>query len=261
MNNYNNSSYQIINSLAKITALRSMMKSKELSDDEYHSLKGMKVIDDFLNAKVNSEEEAKLKKIFVAAVITSKEFGHINLGGNYTAEQIAISISEGLTKLKIQHLVGCGEYDVSDAEKIELDHIIANLAITVERIVDDYFDKIPQKIEDFVNENYDKAVTALTGVIGVKIGVLLGPDIAVNTAPVIDGFIRRLKPQVCETIRRGAKYIIDYTKPRINKFIKEGAMVVQKAYNWVKDFITGSNISAPGPTPAPQIQYENESQS
>lgn len=241
-------------------ALRTMMQGKELSKDEIYTLKGMKIVNDFLNAPINSTEEVKLKKAFVAAVITSNELGHINLGENYTTEQITIAISQGLTKIKNQYLVGQGKYTESKAEEVELDYIIACLAHTIENGIDEWCKQLPDTLDELTEEYYNEMVPILTNIIKGGIAILFDPDTADYASIYINEFLYGLKDEVRKYVKIGAQYIIDYIRPQIEQLVQEGIIVIQKTYNWVKDFL---NIrpSTSVPTRRPQeneIEEENQ---
>lgn len=259
-NNYSGTSFQIANSLAKVMALRTMMQGRELSKDEIYTLKGMKVVNDFLNAPINSVEEDKLKKAFVAAVITSSELGHVNLGENYTTEQITIAISQGLTKIKTQYLVGQGTFTESKAEEIELDYVIACLAQLIEKGIDEWCKQLPEKLDELAEEYYDEMVPILTNIIKGGIAIILDPEAADYISIYINEFLYGLKDEVRKYIKMGAQYVIDYVRPQIEQLVQDGIIVIQKTYNWVKDFL---NIkpSTPITTGRPQeSETEEENQ-
>ena len=236
--NYNNTYNQINNSLAKIIAIRSLLSGKELTNDVLFSLKGIKVVNDFLEAPLNGDAESKLKKAFVAAVIASKEFDHINLNGGYTTEELTLALSEGLTRLKTQYLVGKGSYggssfDERDAKEIELDHAMVALLLIVERQIDNWCDQLPDKLEELTEQYYDELVTGLMVALSGAIAAHLSPELATKIMPWINHLVLELKPKVQEWIRQGAQAVIDYVKPEIIKAVKTSLVILQKVKNWL----------------------------
>ena len=236
--NYNNTYNQINNSLAKIIAIRSLLAGKELTNDEFFSLKGIKVVNDFLEAPLNGDAESKLKKAFVAAVIAAREFGHININGNYTTEELTLALSEGLTRLKTQYLVGKGSFDgnsfdVRDAKEIELDHAMVALLLIVERQIDNWCDQLPDKLEELTEQYYDELVTGLMVALSGAIAAHLSPELATRIMPWINHLVLELKPKVQEWIRQGAETIINYLKPEIINAVKKGLVILQKVKNWL----------------------------
>ena len=238
--NYNNTYNQINNSLAKIIAIRSLLSGKELTNDELFSLKGIKVVNDFLEAPLNGDAESKLKKAFVAAVIASKEFGHINLNEDYTTEELTLALSEGLTRLKTQYLVGKGSYggssfDERDAKEIELDHAMVALLLIVERQIDNWCDQLPDKLEELTEQYYDELVTGLMVALSGAIAVHLSPELATRIMPWINHLVLELKPKVQEWIRQGAQAVIKYAKREIISAVKKGLVIIQRLKNWITE--------------------------
>lgn len=236
--NYNNTYNQINNSLAKIIAIRSLLSSKELSNDELFSLKGIKVVNEFLDAPLNGDAESKFKKAFIAAVIAAKEFGHINLNGNYTTEELTLALSEGLTRLKTQYLVGKGSFGgrsfhEQDAKDVELDHAMVALLLIVERQIDNWCDCLPDKLEELTEQYYDELVTGLLVALGGAIAAHLSPELATRIMPWINHLVLELKPKVQEWIKQGAQAIIDRVKPEIIKAVKKGLIIIQNLKNWL----------------------------
>lgn len=59
----------------KYSALQSLLSGRELEKEEVESLKEFKVVQQFLDSPVGDASEAKLKKVFAAAIITANEQG------------------------------------------------------------------------------------------------------------------------------------------------------------------------------------------
>lgn len=230
---------QINNSLGKIMAIRALISGKELTNSDTNLLEGIKVVQDFLDAPMNSSEESNFKKAFVASVLVSKVAGKIQVDGKYTTEEIAIAISEGLTRLKTQYLVGKGHcngktFTESMAEEIQLDHEIAALVMIVEKRIDNWCEQLPNDIEKLTDEHYEELVGSLNLAISAVIANYLSPELATQVSLWIDEFATKLKPEVLGLINKGAKIIVRIIKPKVLKIVQETA----KAIQWIKNKIT-----------------------
>lgn len=222
---------QINNSLGKIMAIRSMIEGKELTADERFSLKGVKLFEDFLISPLNSAEETNLKKAFVAAVMVSKATGKIKLEGNYSTEDITIAISEGLTRLKNQYLVGKGKceekgFNAKMAEDVILDHEIAALALVFERKIDKWCEDLPNNIEALADKHYDELFTIISAIVSY-----LSPELADQVAFWINEIAIKFRPEILNLINKGTRIIVNYVRPQIEKLVQKGTVLVQKTKN------------------------------
>ena len=88
----------------KYSALQSLLTGRELEKEEVESLKEFKVVQQFLDSQVGDASEAKLKKVFAAAIITANEQGTLPFSiEDKSPIAIASAIDEGLNRVKLSY--------------------------------------------------------------------------------------------------------------------------------------------------------------
>ena len=223
----------INNSLAKIAAIRIMLSGQNLTNSVVENLKGIQIVDNYLNSPINSLDELKFKKAFIAAVISSKEFGDNVIEGEFSTEELTMAVSEGLTRLKTHYLKGKGGIDENKAKEIELDHQMASLLLTVEAQIDKWCKQLPENLDNLADEHYEECVMGLMTIISPAISSHLSPFVTMKVMPIITKMMISLKPQVRQLIKQGSEAVIKYVRPEIDKAIRNGVVLLQNAKNWV----------------------------
>lgn len=115
----------------KYSALQSLLAGRELDKEEVESLKEFKVVQQFLDSPVGDASEAKLKKVFAAAIITANEQGTLpfSIDGK-SPIAIASAVDEGLNRVKLSYKLAKEELDVIEVADKLIDATVARV-ITV----------------------------------------------------------------------------------------------------------------------------------
>lgn len=207
-----NTAKQINNSLAKVLAIKSLLSGNDLTIDELYTLKGIKIVNDFLETPVNSREESNFKKAFVSSVISSIEFGQIHLSRDYTTEELTILVSEGLTRLKSLYHAEKEGGKGTDVLELLWDHMIVSLLKSVEETIDDWCSRLPEQMEELTDEYYEDLVTVLSTAAYAVISLFASPDTALDIEPLIREVAMMLKPTVKVLVKQGTEAILQFAK-------------------------------------------------
>ena len=88
----------------KYSALQSLLSGRELEKEEVESLKEFKVVQQFLDSPIGDTSEAKLKKVFAAAIITANEQGTLPFSiEDKSPIAIASASDEGLNRVQLPY--------------------------------------------------------------------------------------------------------------------------------------------------------------
>lgn len=121
----------------KYSALQSLLTGKLLENEEVESLRESKVMQMFLDAPMGSPLEAKLKKVFAAAVITANDKGLLPFSlGDKSPIAIASAIDEGLSRMKLSYKVAQEELDVIEVADMLIDATVARVVTVADKVIE-----------------------------------------------------------------------------------------------------------------------------
>lgn len=227
VDNYNDeykveqSAMEMNSNLEKVTAIRALIAGRKLSEKEEENVKSIPLVNDFLNSQMGSPAESQMKKAVTAAIVTASDLGLTSFGKEFTAEQIATGVDEGLTRLKCDYLMGLDEanelhIDVRDAYKIQLDHTTVSQASIIDNYIDQLQDVVIENVDELIDKYFEKGVIALAASIAV-----CWPDV-MNYLPYVSAVAEMAKPKVKELINVGISYGFDYLKDFVTNLVEQG---------------------------------------
>ncbi len=119
----------------KYSALQSLLAGKLLEEAE--SLREFKGVQHFLDSPVGDASEAKLKKVFAAAVIRAQELGILPFSlADKSPIAIASAIDEGLNRVKLAYKVSNEELDVVEVADKLIDATVARVITVADKVIE-----------------------------------------------------------------------------------------------------------------------------
>ena len=163
-----------------------------------------------------------MRKIYAAATILAKQRGQLP-DLPETSHEIAAVIDEGLTKVKVNYLVG--------KEKIEPEEAINHFIERAETRAIAYVDKAfnSKKVEEYVTNG----VVALANFIP-KVGRVVAPVVK-HYAPVIESVVARVKEPVRNALKTGVHFVAGVAKAGVKKVMettKEFGKKIVEILSW-----------------------------
>lgn len=228
---YNIYASKVDGSLRKMSALKSLIFSEELSGQDIQILKEFKCVQDFLTSQNNSKQEFDLKKIFAGSIIAGMEFGALpfKLPNDFTTESIVSLIDEGLTRLKVAYQQNSGLIeDEYEAQEIILEHQAVRTATFTEiaiekglKLANVAIDKAESKTNDCVDFLIDNS-EKIFSIIGAAY-----PSVK-PVAKVCGVVLSYFKPTMKDYANKGIKSIAKVAKTYLHSVIKETPERIKK---------------------------------
>lgn len=121
----------------KYSALQSLLAGKLLHEQEVESLREFKVVQNFLDSPVGDASEAKLKKVFAAAVIRAQELGTLPFPlADKSPIAIASAIDEGLNRIKFAYKLSQEELDAIEVADKLIDATVARVVTVADKVIE-----------------------------------------------------------------------------------------------------------------------------
>lgn len=201
---------RINSSIAKYSALQSLILGEEIKETQTESLRQFRCIKEYLDMPIGDRRESGLKKIFATAVITARDKGVLPFelpeGG---ADAIAATIDEGLTRTKVAYRVATGKIDVVEGANILIDKGASRVTSAVNKVFK----------SGVVSEVVSRGVVRLCKWVGF-------PQVE-KYRPVIKAVIHRVEEPVRKVVTKGIKFVATAAKT----VVRAAATVLSKAIN------------------------------
>ena len=197
----------------KYSALQSLLAGRELDKEEVESLKEFKVVQQFLDSPVGDASEAKLKKVFAAAIIIANEQGTLpfSIDGK-SPIAIASAVDEGLNRVKLSYKLAKEELDVIEVADMLIDATVARV-VTVA-------DKVIERGVPVVLDNLCKVIARVY------------PPATVFV-PVIKAAEKYIVPIAKMAVRKGLSVVAEGAKSFIRSTVKTLKNGVKKFASWL----------------------------
>ena len=197
----------------KYSALQSLLSGRELEKEEVESLKEFKVVQQFLDSPVGDASEAKLKKVFAAAIMTAKEQSTLPFSiEDKSPIAIASAIDEGLNRVKLSYKLAKEELDVIEVADMLIDATVARV-VTVA-------DKVIERGVPVVLDNLCKVIARVY------------PPATVFV-PVIKAAEKYIVPIAKMAVRKGLSVVAEGAKSFIHSTVKTLKNGVKKFASWL----------------------------
>ena len=197
----------------KYSALQSLLAGREFDKEEVESLKEFKVVQQFLDSPVGDASEAKLKKVFAAAIIIANEQGTLpfSIDGK-SPIAIASAVDEGLNRVKLSYKLAKEELDVIEVADMLIDATVARV-VTVA-------DKVIERGVPVVLDNLCKVIARVY------------PPATVFV-PVIKAAEKYIVPIAKMAVRKGLSVVAEGAKSFIRSTVKTLKNGVKKFVSWL----------------------------
>ena len=197
----------------KYSALQSLLSGCELEKEEVESLKEFKVIQQFLDSPVGDASEAKLKKVFVAAIITANEQGTLPFSiEDKSPIAIASAIDEGLNRVKLSYKLAKEELDVIEVADMLIDATVARVVTVADKVIEKGVPVVLDKLCKVIARVYPPATVFV---------------------PVIKATEKYIVPIAKMAVRKGLSVVAEGAKSFIRSTVKTLKNGVKKFASWL----------------------------
>ena len=192
----------------KYSALQSLLSGRELEKEEVESLKEFKVVQQFLDSPVGDASEAKLKKVFAAAIITANEQGTLpfSIDGK-SPIAIASAVDEGLNRVKLSYKLANEDLDAIEVADKLIDATVARVITVADKVIERGVPVVLNRVCDLIIKVYPPASVFVPVVKNVEKYIVTAAKVAV---------------------RKGLKYVAEGAKTIVRSVAKGIAKVGKK---------------------------------
>ena len=142
----------------KYSALQSLLSGRKLEQEEVESLKEFKEVQQFLDSPVGDASEAKLKKVFAAAIITANEQGTLPFSiDDKSPIAIASAVDEGLNRVKLSYKLAKEELDVIEVADKLIDATVARVITVADKVIERGVPVVLNCVCDLISKVYPRA--------------------------------------------------------------------------------------------------------
>ena len=197
----------------KYSALQSLLAGRELDKEEVESLKEFKVVQQFLDSPVGDASEAKLKKVFAAAIIIANEQGTLpfSIDGK-SPIAIASAVDEGLNRVKLSYKLAKEELDVIEVADMLIDATVARVVTVADKVIERGVPVVLDKLCKVIAKVYPPAAVFV---------------------PVIKAAEKYIVPIAKMAVRKGLSVVAEGAKSFIHSTVKTLKNGVKKFASWL----------------------------
>ena len=184
----------------KYSALQSLLAGRELDKEEVESLKEFKVVQQFLDSPVGDASEAKIKKVFAAAIIAANEQGTLpfSIDGK-SPIAIASAVDEGLNRVKLSYKLAKEELDVIEVADKLIDATVVRVITVADKVIERGVPVVLNRVCDLITKVYPPA--------SVFVPVIKNAEKYIVTAAKV-------------AVRKGLKYVAEGAKSVVRSVVK-----------------------------------------
>lgn len=201
------------NESRKYSALQSLLAGKLLDEQEVKSLREFKVVQQFLDSPIGDASEAKLKKVFAAAVIGAQEQGTLPFSlADKSPIAIASAIDEGLNRIKFSYKLSQEELDVVEVADMLIDATVARLVTVADKVIERGVPVVLDKLCTVIAKVYPPATVFV---------------------PVIKAAEKYIVPIAKMAVRKGISVLAEGAKTVVRSAVKAVKNGVKKFASWL----------------------------
>jgi len=195
----------------KYSALQSLLSGRKLDQEEVESLKEFKEVQQFLDSPVGDASEAKLKKVFAAAIIIANEQGTLPFSINAKSPiAIASAVDEGLNRVKLSYKLANEDLDAIEVADKLIDATVARVITVADKVIERGVPVVLNRVCDVIVKVYPPAVFV----------------------PVIKNAEKFIVPAAKAAVRKGLNYVAEGAKTVVRSVVKGVAKVGRKVLSW-----------------------------
>lgn len=201
------------NESRKYSALQSLLAGKLLDEQEVKSLREFKVVQQFLDSPIGDASEAKLKKVFAAAVIGAQEQGTLPFSlADKSPIAIASAIDEGLNRIKFSYKLSQEELDVVEVADMLIDATVARVVTVADKVIERGVPVVLDKLCTVIAKVYPPATVFV---------------------PVIKAAEKYIVPIAKMAVRKGISVLAEGAKTVVRSAVKAVKNGVKKFASWL----------------------------
>lgn len=139
----------------KYSALQSLLSGRKLEQEEVESLKEFKEVQQFLDSPVGDASEAKLKKVFAAAIIIANEQGTLPFSiEDKSPIAIASAVDEGLNRVKFSYKLANEDLDAIEVADKLIDATVARVITVADKVIERGVPIVLNRVCDLISKVY-----------------------------------------------------------------------------------------------------------
>lgn len=201
------------NESRKYSALQSLLAGKLLDEQEVKSLREFKVVQQFLDSPIGDASEAKVKKVFAAAVIGAQEQGTLPFSlADKSPIAIASAIDEGLNRIKFSYKLSQEELDVVEVADMLIDATVARVVTVADKVIERGVPVVLDKLCTVIAKVYPPATVFV---------------------PVIKVAEKYIVPIAKMAVRKGISVLAEGAKTVVRSAVKAVKNGVKKFASWL----------------------------
>lgn len=199
--------------LTQMTALQSLLLGNELSAEEIPMIREFKCVKEFLDLPMNDKKEEVLKKLFTTSIFIANEKGQLPFEVSDSPIEIANTVDEGLTRIKVAYKTATGELDSIEAT----DALIDRAAVRAIAIADKFIEKGVHVVLNTLCSAFTKIYPPASAVV-----------------PIIKALERHITTGMKLAVRKGIKKLATIARPIVQKAVSGLKSVAKKIMNFLK---------------------------
>lgn len=201
------------NESRKYSALQSLLAGKLLDEQEVKSLREFKVVQQFLDSPIGDASEAKVKKVFAAAVIGAQEQGTLPFSlADKSPIAIASAIDEGLNRIKFSYKLSQEELDVVEVADMLIDATVARVVTVADKVIERGVPVVLDKLCTVIAKVYPPATVFV---------------------PVIKAAEKYIVPIAKMAVKKGISVLAEGAKTVVRSAVKAVKNGVKKFASWL----------------------------
>lgn len=197
----------------KYSALQSLLSGRKLEQEEVESLKEFKEVQQFLDSPVGDASEAKLKKVFAAAIIIANEQGTLPFSINAKSPiAIASAVDEGLNRVKLSYKLANEYLDAIEVADKLIDATVARVITVADKVIERGVPVVLNRVCDLISKVYPPASVFV---------------------PVIKNAEKFIVPAAKAAVRKGLDYVAEGAKTVVRSVAKGLVKAGKKLASWL----------------------------
>ena len=197
----------------KYSALQSLLAGKLLEKDEIESLREFKFVQQFLDSPIGDASEAKLKKVFAAAIIIANEQGTLPFSINAKSPiAIASAVDEGLNRVKLSYKLANEDLDAIEVADKLIDATVARVITVADKVIERGVPVVLNRVCDVIAKVYPPASVFV---------------------PVIKNAEKFIVPAAKAAVRKGLNYVAEGAKTIVRSVAKGLVKAGKKLASWL----------------------------
>lgn len=203
---------QVEKEMTQMAALQSLLLGNELTTEEVPLIREFKSVQEFLDLPINDKKEAVLKKLFSVSIVLANKKGVLPFEMPQSPEEIAGTVDDALTRLKVAYQTGGDKLDSIEAMDALVDRLAVRTMVMTDRVI-------------------EKGVPLVLDKVCI---VLAKHPSTIALVPIIKGAERHITVATKVVAHKGIRRLAEVAKPVVRKVVLKAKSVVNTVFNFLK---------------------------